>query len=288
MIRHIASIIIVAHLFAGCGRPITVEPVAEEETPDASVVEAHDHGSSPTSPAIEAVGIIDVPPSSKEMIYARTDAYMLSINVLEGQEVHKGEVVAVLQSPHFAQLQRDLQEAKAEFDLTGSAFERISKLKTSAAVSDKQFEQARYEHDRANARYQGLKSELESIGFNTSKLTLSDRLEVRSPIHGVVTQLPISNGQKVNADSHLMTLIDRSHMHVEVQVPANAIGMLVVGDTFSFTAMAFSDTLLGTVHLINDAVDMSTNTVKVHGHFLNEKENGRMKVGERVFVKFAF
>jgi cobalt-zinc-cadmium efflux system membrane fusion protein len=285
MKRYITFFILLAYLFAGCGSPANVELVAEEEAPDTTSIAA-EMAQSPANMGIEAVGIIDVPPTSKEMVYARTDAYVQSINVLEGQEVHKGEVVAVLQSPLFAQLQRDLQEAKAEFDLTGSAFDRISKLKTSAAVSDKQFEQARYEHDRANARYQGLKSELQSIGFNTSKLTLSDRLEVRSPIHGVVTQLPISNGQKVGADTHLMTLIDRTHMHVEVQVPANVIGQLAVGDTFSFSSMSLADTLLGTVHLVNDAVDMSTNTVKIHGHFLKEEENGKLKVGERVFVRF--
>lgn len=285
MKRYITFLIILTYLFAGCGSPTPVEPIAEEEAPDTSSIVA-EMAQSPANMGIEAVGIIDVPPSSKEMVYSRTDAYVQSINVLEGQEVHKGEVVAVLQSPLFAQLQRDLQEAKAEFDLTGSAFDRISKLKTSAAVSDKQFEQARYEHDLANARFQGLKSELQSIGFNTSKLTLSDRLEVRSPIHGVVTQLPVSNGQKVNADTHLMTMIDRSHMHVEVQVPANVIGQIAVGDTFRFSSMSLSDTLLGTVNLVNDAVDMSTNTVKVHGHFMKESENSKLKVGERVFVRF--
>jgi cobalt-zinc-cadmium efflux system membrane fusion protein len=285
MIRYITFFIILAHLFTSCGSPAPVEIIAKDEAPDTSSIVA-EMAQSPANMGLEAVGIIDVPPSSKEMVYSRTDAYVQSINVLEGQEVHKGEVVAVLQSPLFAQLQRDLQEAKAEFDLTGSAFDRISKLKTSAAVSDKQFEQARYEHDRANARYQGLKSELQSIGFNTSKLTLSDRLDVRSPIHGVVTQLPISNGQKVGADTHLMTLIDRSHMHVEVQVPANVIGQIAVGDTFRFSSMSLSDTLLGTVNLVNDAVDMSTNTVKVHGHFMKENENSKLKVGERVFVRF--
>ncbi len=285
MKSYITYIIPFALLIAGCGSPAPIENLAEEEAPDTTSI-ATEMVLNPANMGIEAVGIIDVPPSSKEMVYARTDAYVQSIKVLEGQEVHKGEVVAVLQSPRFAQLQRELQEAKAEFDLTGSAFDRISKLKATAAVSDKQFEQARYEHDRANARYQGLKSELESIGFNTSKLTLSDRLEVRSPIHGVVTQLPVSNGQKVNADTHLMTLIDRAHMHVEVQVPANAITQLALGDTFRFTSLSLSDTLLGTVFLVNDAVDMSTNTVKIHGHFLKEQENGRMKVDERVFVRF--
>lgn len=277
--------ILLAALFAGCGSPAPIETVAEEEAPDTTSIAA-DMAQSPANMGIEAVGIIDVPPSSKEMIYARTDAYVQSINVLEGQEVRKGEVVAVLQSPLFAQLQRDLQDAKAEFDLTGSAFDRISRLKASAAVSDKQFEQARYEHDRAKARYQGLKSELQSIGFNTSQPTLSDLLEVRSPIHGVVTQLPVSNGQKVGANTHLMTLINRKHMHVEVQVPANTIGQVTLGDTFRFSSMSLSDTLLGTVYLVNDAVDMGTNTVKVHGQFMKEQENSKLKVGERVFVQF--
>lgn len=277
--------ILLAALFAGCGSPAPIETVAEEEAPDTTSIAA-DMAQSPANMGIEAVGIIDVPPSSKEMIYARTDAYVQSINVLEGQEVRKGEVVAVLQSPLFAQLQRDLQDAKAEFDLTGSAFDRISRLKASAAVSDKQFEQARYEHDRAKARYQGLKSELQSIGFNTSQPTLSDLLEVRSPIRGVVTQLPVSNGQKVGANTHLMTLINRKHMHVEVQVPANTIGQVTLGDTFRFSSMSLSDTLLGTVSLVNEAVDMSTNTVKVHGQFMKEQENSKLKVGERVFVQF--
>lgn len=260
-------------------------PTAEEVAEAPATIAAT--APSPTRGTIECTGVVDVPPTSRNLVYARTDAYVAEVKVLEGSHVHKGDVIMVLQSPHFARLQRDWGEAKAEQRMSRAALDRLMGLKGTDAVSQKQLEQAQFDAERANARYDGLRRELSAIGFGPDSDPLPDDLVVRSPINGAVTFLGVSNGQRVSPETHLATLIDRSHMHIEVQVPGVAAGLINEGDTFHFTVPERPDTLLGRIHLVNDAVDLTTGTVNVHGHFANETDSRSLRVGQRVFVRLG-
>lgn len=260
------------------------KPSTEEETTPSITLTAT---TAPTQGTMECTGLVDVPPTARNLVYARTDAYVADVKVLEGSHVHTGDVIMVLQSPRFAQLQREWAEARAEQRLTRASFDRLAALKGTDAVSQKQLEQAQFDAERANARHDGLRRELTAIGFNTDTDPLPDDLIVRSPMTGTVTFLGVSNGQRVSPETHLATLIDRSHMHIEIQVPGNAVGVLKEGDTFQFTLPERPDTLLGKIHLVNDAVDLTTGTVNVHGHFANEADSRSLRVGQRVFVRLV-
>jgi PBP1b-binding outer membrane lipoprotein LpoB len=55
MKRYITFFILLAYLFAGCGSPAPVEPIAEEEAPDTTSIAA-EMAQSPANMGIEAVG----------------------------------------------------------------------------------------------------------------------------------------------------------------------------------------------------------------------------------------
>lgn len=253
----------------------------EEVAPPAAQIAATP---TPAPGSVECTGMVEVPPTSRNMVFSRTDAYVADVKVLEGSHVHKGDVIMVLQSPKFAQLQREWAEAKADLRVSKAAFDRLNGLKGTDAVSQKQLDQAQFEADRATARHDGLRRELAAIGFDPNLDPLPDDLAVRSPINGTVTFLGVSNGQRVSPDSHLATLIDRSHMHIEIQTPGTLAGKINEGDLFQFVLPGRADTLMGKIHLVNDAVDLATGTVNVHGHFVNEADSRSLRVGQRVFV----
>lgn len=273
-------IVITSAVLMACGTKNESVEVVEEETPvetNAQKVEA------PVSSTIECFGVIDVPPSSVNEIFAKANGYIIDLNVLEGQHVKKGELIAEIESPEFAQLQKEYKSAKATYDWQKLNFERNQQLYSNKTISDKDFQTIEKDYALAKSTYFGLKEQLTSIGFDAEQLlsASSSKLTIRSKTHGTVVKVNVKNGSRVSPETHLFTIIDKTHLHVEMSVSASYITQ--VKEEMSFYFLNGMDTIKGSVHLINDLIE-SDNTVKVHGHFDDVKDEEKLIIGQKVFV----
>lgn len=273
-------IAITSAVLMACGTKNESVEVVEEETPvetNAQKVEA------PVSSTIECFGVIDVPPSSVNEIFAKANGYIIDLNVLEGQHVKKGELIAEIESPEFAQLQKEYKSAKATYDWQKLNFERNQQLYSNKTISDKDFQTIEKDYALAKSTYFGLKEQLIAIGFDAEQLLLanSSKLTIRSKTHGTVVKVNVKNGSRVSPETHLFTIIDKTHLHVEMSVSASYITQ--VKEEMSFYFLNGLDSVKGSVYLINDLIE-SDNTVKVHGHFNDVKEEEKLIVGQKVFV----
>lgn len=273
-------IAITSAVLMACGNKNESVEVIEEQTPvetNAQKVEA------PVSLTIECFGVIDVPPSSVNEIFAKANGYIIDLNVLEGQHVKKGELIAEIESPEFAQLQKEYKSAKATYDWQKLNFERNQQLYSNKTISDKDFQTIEKDYTLAKSTFFGLKEQLTSIGFDAEQLlsASSSKLIIRSKTHGTVVKVNVKNGSRVSPETHLFTIIDKTHLHVEMSVSASYITQ--VKEEMPFYFLNGRDTVKGTVHLINDLIE-SDNTVKVHGHFNDVKDEEKLIVGQKVFV----
>lgn len=273
-------IAITSAVLMACGTKNESVEVFEEETPvetNAQNVEA------PVSSTIECFGVIDVPPSSVNEIFAKANGYIIDLNVLEGQHVKKGELIAEIESPEFAQLQKEYKSAKATYDWQKLNFERNQQLYSNKTISDKDFQTIEKDYALAKSTYFGLKEQLIAIGFDAEQLlsASSSKLTIRSKTHGTVVKVNVKNGSRVSPETHLFTIIDKTHLHVEMSVSASYITQ--VKEEMSFYFLNGLDTVKGSVYLINDLIE-SDNTVKVHGHFNEVKDEEKLIVGQKVFV----
>jgi len=273
-------IAITSAVLMACGTKNESVEVVEEETPvetNAQKVEA------PVSSTIECFGVIDVPPSSVNEIFAKANGYIIDLNVLEGQHVKKGELIAEIESPEFAQLQKEYKSAKATYDWQKLNFERNQQLYSNKTISDKDFQTIEKDYALAKSTYFGLKEQLIAIGFDAEQLlsASSSKLTIRSKTHGTVVKVNVKNGSRVSPETHLFTIIDKTHLHVEMSVSASYITQ--VKEEMSFYFLNGLDTVKGSVYLINDLIE-SDNTVKVHGHFNDVKDEEKLIVGQKVFV----
>ncbi len=238
----------------------------------------------PLAAFMEFPGMIDVPPYSVHEIHARTKGFIREIHVLEGQHVKKGDVLASIESPEFAALQKEYLSAEALYNWQEKSFFRTKSLYASGSVSEKEFQLAEKDYVLAKSQYKGLKAELQAIGFDTDKMLdePAKQLHIRSTTHGMVTKIDVHTGTHVIPESHLFTLIDKSHMHIEIFVPSGQ--MHQVSDSSRFFIIHNSDTLHGEVYLINYQVE-NDNTVRIHGHFTDERKAQAILPGQRYFVK---
>jgi len=279
--KNIIYIALTCTILMACGDKIE-ENIAEETQKNVETEQAKE--SVPITQNIECFGVIDVPPFSVLEIFAKTNGYITDLSVLEGQHVKKGEVLAEIESPEFAHLQKEYKTAKANYDWQKLNFERNQKLYDSKTISDKDFQFIEKEYLVAKSTFMGLKEEIRAIGFDDEQFlsATSSRLSIRSKTHVTVVKINVKNGTKVTPDTHLFTVLDKSHLHVEMKVSASNISKIALEQPFFM--INSNDTIKGTVHLINDMIE-SDNTVKVHGHFSNPADEEKLIVGQKVFVQ---
>ncbi len=241
---------------------------------------------SPINQNIECFGIIDVPPSSIHEVYAKTNGYMVELNILEGEHINQGAILAEIESPEFAKLQKEFKVAKATYEWQKLNFERNQLLYNQKAISDKDFQTIEKDFLLAKSNYFGLKEELTAIGFNPEQFLLanSSKLTIRSKTHGTVVKINVKNGSKVSPDTHLFTILDKSHLHVEMRISASNFSEVKLEQPFFIVQE--NDTIHGFIYLINDMIE-DDNTVKVHGHFADEEDETKMVVGQKVFVQIS-
>ncbi|MCB0402492.1 MAG: efflux RND transporter periplasmic adaptor subunit [Flavobacteriales bacterium] len=259
------------------------EPEGQDHPETTPTPEVEKKVTVPVSANIECFGTVDVPPFAIYEEYAKTTGYVVGLSILEGQHVKQGEVIAEIESPEFARLQKELQTAKANYDWQKQRYERNQPLYQNKAISDKDFQLIEKDYQVAKSAYFGLKEEVNAIGFSSERFIDAQqlKLQIRSKTHGTVVQINIKNGSKVSPDTHLFTILDQSHLHVEMYVSGNDIGRVKQEQAFYLTHQ--DDTIRGTVHLINDRIE-DDNTVKVHGHLNNKADEEKLIVGQKVFV----
>ena len=271
----IASIVLMA---CGSETATTIEEQTEVENTN-SIEEIK----APITSTIECFGVVDVPPSSINEIFSKTNGYIVDLAVLEGEHIKEGDLLAAIESPEFALLQKEYKSAKANYDWQKQHYERNQQLYASKSISDKDFQTIIKDFELAKSAYFGLKEQLTAIGFNAEQLLTanSSRLTIRSKTHGTVVKINVKNGTKVSPETHLFTIIDKTHLHVEMSVSASYITQVKKAMPFYF--LNGTDSINGTVYLINDLIE-SDNTVKVHGHFNDVKDEEKLIVGQKIFV----
>ena len=102
---------------------------------------------------------------------------------------------------------------------------------------------------------------------------ISSSIRLYAPITGSITEMNINRGMYVSAADELMQIIDRDHLHIELNVFEKDIMQLKKGQDIRFSIPeASNDTIEGEVHLVGASIDEAKRTVKVHGHFKDESQ----------------
>ena len=154
-------------------------------------------------------------------IYARTSGYVKAWYTDIGAHVHKGELMADIESPEvdqqLAQAQADLATAKANQTLAESTNERWKILLGSESVSKQDAEEKAGD---AAAK----KAAAESAGANVARLRdLESFKRVVAPFDGIVTARNTDVGALINAGQanggELFHVADMQKLRIYVQVP---------------------------------------------------------------------
>ena len=217
-------------------------------------------------------GVFDVPPQNLVTVSMPYAGIVKQTILLQGMEVKKGQVIAILEHPDFIQLQQDYLDNKSKLDYLQLEVTRQQELQKENVNSAKVFQKAQSEYESLRAIVSGLKEKLSLINVSTEQLQkngISKQVRVLAPINGFVTQVNVNIGMLVNPNDVICKIVDIGHLHVELTVFEKDVMSLKIGQRVRFQVNNESNQRTASVYLIGKEIS-ADRTVRVHCHLDKE------------------
>ena len=217
---------------------------------------------------VKASGQLTVPPQNKAVVNALVGGVIRRINVIEGQQVGKGQVVVVIENPEFIRLQQDYLTSRDNLVYLQQEYERQRTLKEADAGIGKVYQQASASLAAENSKLSTLEKQLQQIHISPSNVrrgNLITQVPVLAPISGTVGKITLSLGTFTDASSPIMEIVNNSTIYCDLQVFEKDIAKVSVGQTVNFTLTNQKDKLVsGRVTGINKSFEQQNKSVVVH------------------------
>lgn len=222
-------------------------------------------------------------------IYARTSGYIKAWYTDIGARVHKGQILAIIESPEVdqevKQARSQLAAAEANLHIAKVTAERWQKLLAKNAVS-------RQQADQNESNLKASESMLAAAKANLGRLQQQQGFEkVYAPFSGVITQRNIDIGSLIEAgnsntpQAQLFHLDAINRLRLYVPVPEVYASDVHRGDRIEVTADEYpNEKFYGTVVRNASAINLQTRTLNVEVDI--ENRDHRLLPGQYAFVHF--
>lgn len=184
---------------------------------------------------------------------AEIPGVITAIEFEEGSKVSKGDVLARLD---VRELNAQIAETRAQFELAKSKLDRNRKLLSDQAVSQLEF-------DAAQAEFTRLKAALQVLDVRIKKSTII------APFDGVAGSRTVSVGDYVSSSTVITTIDDLSRVKVEMDVPERYLTYLQKDTTFDLRTATLEKPVTGKVYFVSSSIDPTTRATLVKGYVEN-------------------
>ena len=135
-----------------------------------------------------------------------------------GDAVKKNEILAALDP---AEMQANLNQAQARFDLAEQALKRFKDLKSKGFISNQEL-------DRVNSEFLIAKAQ---VDLYSVKL---EQTFIRAPFDGYIQNRFLDSGTVISPGAPILEIIDSTVVEAHVSVPSNVIEGLKEGEFYNF------------------------------------------------------
>lgn len=289
-----AGALAAAAVLAGCGEHAAKEPPAQAtvEKGNAVVFAAGSPqlASIVTVPALarkEAIsrfnGRLVWDEERTVRVFSPLSGRVLSIAVRAGDTVKAGQALAVLSAPDIGQAQSDARRSEQDHLLALKSLARIEELHGAGVAPAKDLQAAQADVARAAAERSRTAARLALYG---SSAGVDQRLQLRTPIAGVVVERNLNPGQEIRPDAPapgngLFVISDPARLWFMLDVGEAEVANVAAGTVVQLGATVLGDERVpGKILHVADLVDPQTRTVKVRGAL----ENAARRLKAEMFV----
>ncbi len=231
---------------------------------------------------LKVQGMIKVPIEGMQTVPAYFGGYVSGMKLLEGQVVRKGEVLFYLENPEFIRLQQDYLDAKSQLAYLKADFDRQKTLFGEKIAAQKNYLKAEADYQSTLAKAESLKKQLSMININVDELkpeSIRSRVPVFSPISGFVESIHVVPGAYLPASEKAVSLISKSHLHVELSVFEKDAIRIKKGQKVSFYLPdAPAKKYMAEVFVVGQSIN-EQRFINVHGELLDKTQGSELVPG---------
>lgn len=177
-----------------------------------------------------------VPNRQMYVVSAPLPALVERIEVAANASVRAGQVLARLQSPMLAELQRSYLQSSVQARLAADKLQRDEALFRDGIIAESRLRASRGQQAEAGAALAERRQALRMAGVPESALGrlvagkgVGAWIDVRAPADGVILEQMVSVGSRVEAAAPLFGLAKLDPLWLEVQVPAAQLARISAG-----------------------------------------------------------
>ena len=195
-------------------------------------------------------------------VVPRLGGVVESVRADLGQNVKKGQILAVIASTGLSEQRSELLTAQKRLSLARTTYEREKKLWEGKISAEQDYLQARQAMQEAEISVQNTRQKLEALGASATSAGGLNSYEIRAPFDGMVMEKHISIGEAVKEDANIFTISDLTTVWAEVSVAAKDLNAIRVGEKVMVNATAFDAKASGTVAYVGSLIGEQTRTAK--------------------------
>jgi cobalt-zinc-cadmium efflux system membrane fusion protein len=246
----------------GCKGSQTAAPT---QTPKEKVVETTEvHHQQVASQLVLPARVVAIP-TEMVHIYPLISGRVLSLRILPGQQVRKGETIGTLQSSDAAQARSDFEKAKIEANRADLQLARAKELLAHDVMAQRDYDDLKALDQADHSELERTRQTLHMLGFNENDT--SDVVPITAPISGVVLDVGTGPGElqrSLDNATAIATIANIDSVWVVGDLYPRDQALVHIGQPADITINGYTDlTLHGTINNIADAVDPVSLTLKV-------------------------
>jgi cobalt-zinc-cadmium efflux system membrane fusion protein len=226
---------------------------------------------------VEANGTLEVPPQSEGAITSVIGANVASIEVIEGDKVNKGQVVAYLSHPNIIKMQTDYLNAFNSSNFLKKNYERQQKLYDAGVGSGANFQKAEARYDASKVMVSGMAAQLQLLNVSAQSVrngSVAQRVALRSPIEGYIQKVEVKTGQYVEPQTELFEVVNTHHVHADLMVFEKDVYKVKKGQKVTFNIQSIQDDALSAeIYSVSKTFEDSPKALHVHAEIENKKGN---------------
>lgn len=205
---------------------------------------------------------------SSVQITPKIPGTIVRLNVVNGQVVSKGQVLAVLDAEV---TRRAMQEVQTQLDFAVTMFEKQKRIYEAKAGSEIQYLQAKNQKEALEHRLESMKEQL-----SMSRIV--------SPVSGYADRVTPKVGENVAPGYPMMTIVNTSDLRVVVDLAESYIATVQKGDPVTLIFSDINDTIRTTVGVVSRSVDAMNRAFRVEIPVRGAKESLRPNTTVAVLI----
>jgi cobalt-zinc-cadmium efflux system membrane fusion protein len=208
---------------------------------------------------------------------------IVELDAVEGEQVKRGAVLAVIRSTELSNLQLEFLKAHSQRQLAERAVERAKRLVDADVIGTAELQRRESELHQATAELSSARDELRVVGMSDESLarlektrTVNSVTQVLATIDGIVLDRSVTLGQIVEPTDTIFLLADLSNAWLVADVPEAYAGNLKIGQEVEAEIVALpGNRFRAPLSFVSARVDPETRTVRARTNLPNP--NGRFK-----------